>query len=244
MPVATAEPAAALPALLIKDLRLLSLRGTAPEPPIRSIRFDERNSSSTADGWRRCTRSCRATMAPASVRRLQENAAVLRAARALLARQRADGTALDLGAVQLLEDAPRVELQLETTRSELSRRMLGGLPRLRDQPLAGLPRVYAIAWAWVAHADSRFEPTLLRAVLAAYQSQRELKLVEYRALPAHAAVVLLENLRRLEPACRLVQVARDAAHRGSIRIRPDRRSHRSTMSTRRSTPMAWRSRSG
>ena len=212
MPAATAPAAATLPARLVADLRQLARHGTAPEPPIRSSAFDQPRFEQHG---RRLASAHEVVAGDEGVdflRRLQENSDVVRGARSVLERQRADGTALDPGALCLLQDAPLIDQQLEATRSALPRYVLHQLPRLRDQPLSGLPRVYGIAWAWVAHADSRWEPTLLQAFIAAYQTRRELTLVEYRALPAMLRMVLLENLRRLGERAALMQVARDAAH--------------------------------
>src|ERR1041384_1337493 len=50
-------------------------------------------------------------------------------------------------------------------------------------PLAGLPRVYGIAWAFVAHTDGAFDEALLVQFLSAYQETRELNLSEIWALP-------------------------------------------------------------
>ena len=35
------------------------------------------------------------------------------------------------------------------------------LPKLAVGPFAGYPRVFGIAWAFVAHTDSRFDPEML-----------------------------------------------------------------------------------
>ena len=64
-------------------------------------------------------------------------------------------------------------------------------------PLAGLPRVYGIAWAYVAHTDSVLNEELFTAFLNAYQDIDELTLGELWALPTTLRVVLLENLRRV-----------------------------------------------
>jgi cyclic beta-1,2-glucan synthetase len=40
---------------------------------------------------------------------------------------------------------------------------------LRDEPLAGLPRIYGVAWAFVAHTDGAFDEDLLVQFLRAYQ---------------------------------------------------------------------------
>ena len=82
-------------------------------------------------------------------------------------------------------------------REGLPRRYFRDLPILRDEPLVGLPRIYGVAWAFVAHTDSAFDEDLLVHFLKAYEETRELTLGELWALPTTLRVVLIENLRRL-----------------------------------------------
>ena len=60
-----------------------------------------------------------------------------------------------------------VEDQLRDIRTLLPRRFFARLPALDAGPLAELPRVYGIAWAFVAHTDSRFDPELLLRFVSA-----------------------------------------------------------------------------
>jgi cyclic beta-1,2-glucan synthetase len=41
------------------------------------------------------------------------------------------------------------------------------LPKLASGHLSGYPRIYGIAWAFVAHNDSRFDPELLKQFITA-----------------------------------------------------------------------------
>lgn len=86
------------------------------------------------------------------------------------------------------------------------------LPKLAAPPLAGLPRVYGIAWAYVAHTDSVLNQELFTAFLNAYQDIDELTLGELWALPTTLRVVLLENLRRVAEGIAESKVAREVAH--------------------------------
>src|SRR4030067_833435 len=70
------------------------------------------------------------------------------------------------------------------------------LPKLADGPLAGYPRVYGIAWAFVAHTDSRFDPETLRRFVQAYQRVQPLTIGELWAVAITLRVVLVENLGR------------------------------------------------
>ena len=95
-----------------------------------------------------------------------------------------------------------VEDQLRDIRTLLPRRFFERLPRLDAGHLAGLPRVYGIAWAFVAHTDSRFDPELLLRFAHAYQEVQPLELAELWALPTVLRIVMVENARRL--AARIV----------------------------------------
>ena len=83
---------------------------------------------------------------------------------------------------------------------------------LQDEPLAGLPRVYGVAWAFVAHTDGAFDEDLLVQFLSAYQETRELNLSEMWALPTTLRVVLIENLRRLAERVAAHKAAREVAN--------------------------------
>ncbi len=136
--------------------------------------------------------------------RLRSNIAVLRSAHAYLGAQ--DGLAgavtngdgdISPAAEWLLDNFHLIEAQLQAIHDGLPGSYFRSLPVLLGEPLAGLPRVYGIAWAFVAHADSDFDDDLLVRFLAAYQDSRELGLAEMWALPTTLRVVLVENLRRL-----------------------------------------------
>src|SRR5207344_1396708 len=94
----------------------------------------------------------------------------------------------------------------------LPRSYFRSLPVLLDEPLAGLPRVYGIAWAFIAHTDGAFDEDLLVQFLTAYQETRELNLSEVWALPTTLRVVLIENLRRLAERVACNKAAREAAN--------------------------------
>ena len=60
-----------------------------------------------------------------------------------------------------------------------------------------MPRALAIAWAYVAHADSSVSASMFEAIVEGYQSVEPLKIGELWALPSLLRFVLIENLRRL-----------------------------------------------
>lgn len=90
-----------------------------------------------------------------------------------------------------------VEEQLREIRDDLPAGYYRELPKLASGHLEGCPRVYGIAWAYVAHTDSRFDPETLRRFVSAYQRVQELTIGELWAVAITLRIVLVENLRRV-----------------------------------------------
>jgi cyclic beta-1,2-glucan synthetase len=90
-----------------------------------------------------------------------------------------------------------VDEQLRQIRDHLPRSYYGRLPKIPAGHLAGYPRVYGLAWAYVAHTDSRFEVETLCRFIRAYQRIQPLGIGELWAVPIHLRIALVENLRRL-----------------------------------------------
>ncbi len=90
-----------------------------------------------------------------------------------------------------------VEEQLREIHDDLPAAYYRKLPKLAAGHLEGYPRVYGVAWAFVAHTDSRFEPEVLRRFVNAYQRVQPLSIGELWALAITLRVVLVENLRRV-----------------------------------------------
>src|SRR5271156_3779269 len=90
-----------------------------------------------------------------------------------------------------------VEEQLREIRDDLPAGFYRKLPKLASDHLEGYPRVFGVAWAFVAHTDSQFEPELLRRFVKAYQRIQPLTSGELWAVAITLRVVLVENLRRM-----------------------------------------------
>jgi hypothetical protein len=54
-----------------------------------------------------------------------------------------------------------VEERISETRDDLPTGYYRQLPKSADGPFAGYPRVFGVAWAFVAHMDSHFDPDML-----------------------------------------------------------------------------------
>ena len=88
------------------------------------------------------------------------------------------------------------EEQIREIRDDLPRGFYRQLPKLAEGPLEGYPRVFGIAWAFVAHTDSRFDPQMLCRFVQAYQRVQPLTIGELWAVAITLRIVLVENLRR------------------------------------------------
>src|SRR5579872_7011768 len=122
------------------------------------------------------------------------------------------GGAIAPAAEWLVDNFYIVEEQLREIRDDLPRGFYRRLPKLASGHLEGYPRVFGVAWAFVAHTDSRFEPDLLRRFVNAYQKLQPLTIGELWALAITLRVVLVENLRRVAESIVRSQTAREQAN--------------------------------
>ena len=198
------------PALL---LDMLGSADGAPDAPIRSEIFGLQR---FAQHGRSLGETHRATTLGSGTAvffpRLRDNVAVLRLAHRYIGSQAASGHDISPAAEWLLDNFHLVEAQLKAIRDGLPKRYFRALPVLQDPPLAGLPRIYGVAWAFVAHTDAAFDEELLVHYLVAYQEARELTLGEMWALPTTLRVVLIENLRRVAERVAIHKGAREVAN--------------------------------
>jgi len=143
---------------------------------------------------------------------LKSNIRVLREAHDYIGIQASTGYDISPAAEWLLDNFHTIEAQLKEIHEGLPRSYFRTLPILLDEPLAGLPRIYGVGWAFVAHTDGAFDEDLLQDYLGAYQERRELNLSELWALPTTLRVVLIENLRRLAERVATNKAAREIAN--------------------------------
>jgi cyclic beta-1,2-glucan synthetase len=148
---------------------------------------------------------------PSLRRRLDDNAAVLLAAYRASAVELECGRGVEPAAQWLLDNYPVVEKQIRQIRDDLPPGFYRQLPKLSTGPLTGYPRVFGVAWAFVAHTDSNFDLEALRRFLAAYQSVQALTIGELWAVAITLRMVLVENLRRLADEISVGRKARDSA---------------------------------
>ena len=143
--------------------------------------------------------------------RLKDNESVLLAAYRAIADATGEGRAISPAAEWLLDNYHLVEEQIREIRQDLPPGFYRLLPKLASGPFEGYPRVLGVAWAFVAHTDSRFDPESLRSFVRAYQRVQPLTIGELWAVAITLRIVLVENLRRA--AARIVssRAAREEA---------------------------------
>src|SRR5664279_1880470 len=129
--------------------------------------------------------------------RVKENGRVLLESYRAIARAIQEERAITPAAEWLVDNFHIVEEQLREIQDDLPAGYYRKLPKLASGPLQGYPRVYGVAWAYVAHTDSHFDPEGLRRFVKAYQRVQPLDIGELWAVAITLRVVLVENLRRL-----------------------------------------------
>ena len=129
--------------------------------------------------------------------RIAENGRVLLESYRILARAIKDERAITPAAEWLVDNYPIVDEQLREIRDDLPPDYYRELPKLAEGHLAGYPRVMGLAWAYIAHTDSLFDPETLRRMVRAYQSVEPLTIGELWAIAITLRILLVDNLRRL-----------------------------------------------
>ena len=94
--------------------------------------------------------------------RLRDNESVLLAAYRAIAAATGEGRTITPAAEWLLDNYHLVEEQIREIRQDLPPRFYRLLPKLGGGPFDGYPRVFGVAWAFIAHTDSRFDSESLR----------------------------------------------------------------------------------
>ncbi len=184
----------------------------SPEDPIRAELFGIERLEQHAESLAVAQRVMRQ---PGRGRRLlprvEHNGRVLRESYRVIANAIREERAITPAAEWLVDNFHVVDEQLREIRDDLPPGFYRELPKLAEGPLAGYPRVYGIAWAFVAHTDSRLDPESLRRFVHAYQRVQPLTMGELWAVAITLRVVLVENLRRLAESIVRGRAARQEA---------------------------------
>jgi cyclic beta-1,2-glucan synthetase len=150
--------------------------------------------------------------------RLADNGAVLLHAYRVIAKSIDEGRAITPAAEWLVDNYYLVEREIQEIRVALPPGYYRQLPKLVDGPFEGYPRVFGVAWAFVAHTDSNFDTGLLCRFVRAYQEVQPLTIGELWAVAITLRIVLVENLRRLAELIMRSSAARQEANELADRL--------------------------
>lgn len=104
---------------------------------------------------------------------------------------------LPSGSEWLLDNQYVVDAIINEIETDLPQNYYRELPALKSGSLRGFPRIYELAIALLAHADSSLNEEIIRETVEKYQQRVSLTIGELWALPTMLRLGLLENLRRL-----------------------------------------------
>ncbi|URQ74629.1 MAG: DUF3131 domain-containing protein [Candidatus Ochrobactrum gambitense] len=148
--------------------------------------------------------------------RLSENGKlILHAYRASDAASRA-GETITPAAQWLLDNHYQIDKNVQQARRDLPRRFIRQLPPYKA--VEGMPRIFALAWLYVAHTDSNFSLKTLTAIVQGFQEVEPLKIGELWALPSAVRYFLIENARRLALRVDRARDMRNLANTAADRI--------------------------
>lgn len=186
---------------LIKEIKKLSFPKTAkkePDEPIRAELFSIERLEQHAESLARAQSvTHKHSRGLPILARVKENGRVLSAAHRNITQTIREERSITPAAEWLVDNFYIVEEQILEIIDDLPLGFYRKLPKLTEGFFKGSPRVYGVAWAFVAHTDSRFDPDWLRRFVRAYQRVDLLTIGEVWALAISLRIVLVENLRRL-----------------------------------------------
>jgi hypothetical protein len=133
--------------------------------------------------------------------RVLENGQALLDAYRAIARTIREERAITPAAEWLVDNFHIVDEQLREIRDDLPPGYYRELPKLAEDPFQGYPRVFGLAWAFVAHADSRFDLETLRRFVRAYQRMQSLTIGELWAIAITLRVAHAPWQRSRDTSC-------------------------------------------
>jgi cyclic beta-1,2-glucan synthetase len=150
--------------------------------------------------------------------RLRDNDKALRLAYLTAIKASRDTRSTTPAAEWLIDNFHVLAEQVIAIRTDFPPGFYRQIPKLVDGTFEGYPRVFGLAWALVAHTDSRLESKSLIRFLRAYQHVQPLTIGELWAISITLRVVLVENLRRLADDIVNCQIARKEANSCADRL--------------------------
>jgi cyclic beta-1,2-glucan synthetase len=197
---------------LAKQLRRMVGQNHEPENPIRSELFSIERLEQHAESLALAQRvSPKLSGGIRLLPRVKDNARVLKQGYKSIAQAIREERAITPASDWLVDNFHVIEDQIREIIDDLPPGFYRRLPKLADGVLKGTPRIYGIAWAFVAHTDSRFDPEWMKRFVRAYQRVDVLSIGEIWALAISLRIVLVENLRRITERIMISRLARQEA---------------------------------
>ncbi|WP_375696404.1 GH36-type glycosyl hydrolase domain-containing protein [Bartonella sp. AP331QHHD] len=95
----------------------------------------------------------------------------------------------------LIDNHYTIDKTIQKLRRNLPKSFIKQLPLSTHK--AGIPRIFALTWLYIAHTDSSFSQETLTAMTNGFQEVCALTIGELWALPSVMQMLLIENVRRL-----------------------------------------------
>ncbi|WP_425277562.1 GH36-type glycosyl hydrolase domain-containing protein [Bartonella florencae] len=95
----------------------------------------------------------------------------------------------------LIDNHYTIDKTIQQLRRNLSKSFIKQLPPYQQG--ADIPRIFVLAWLYIAHTDSEFSQKTLTAMINGFQEICALKIGELWALPSVIQMLLIENVYRL-----------------------------------------------
>ncbi|WP_435521228.1 GH36-type glycosyl hydrolase domain-containing protein [Bartonella silvatica] len=116
----------------------------------------------------------------------------------------------------LIDNHYTIDKTIQQLRRSLSKSSIKKLP-LYNQT-TNIPRIFVLAWLYIAHTDSRFSQKTLTAMINGFQEVCPLKIGELWALPSVIKMLLIENVSRLSLRIEKTRYMRRLAHKVAYQV--------------------------
>lgn len=116
----------------------------------------------------------------------------------------------------LLDNHYTIDKTIQQARRDFPRAFVKQLPPYKGEN--ELPRIFALAWLYVAHTDSSFSLKTLTAMVNGYQQVADFQIGELWALPSAVRMVLIENARRLSMRIEKARLMRQFANQAADKM--------------------------
>jgi len=116
----------------------------------------------------------------------------------------------------LIDNYYTIDKSIQQTRRDFPKEFLYQLPPY--PAMHSIPRIFALAWFYVAHIDSNFSIETLTAMVKGYQDVAPLQIGELWALPSAVRFILIENARRISISIERNSCMRQLANRAADKI--------------------------